>query len=224
MIAAWLLGLAQAAPPTVLYAASNPCANYRYPAIDGDWLIACDKRQQPTVRIDLHTMARADTDKPHRWPIAPALMPPPRAGTRVIQMAIGTVWVSDGQRDDADLWWRPGNIGQPRPLDSGPGDQHHPINSGAWLAWVSRGQIELWNTVTETRKTLPVHTGFYSAPTIDGGVLCWESRGPQDIDIICSDGLNVSRPGHQTHPLRWHDALFFREAGRLMVLRAEPKL
>jgi hypothetical protein len=139
-------------------------------------------------------------------------------------MAIGTVWVSDGQRDDADLWWRPGNIGQPRPLDSGPGDQHHPINSGAWLAWVSRGQIELWNTVTETRKTLPVHTGFYSAPTIDGGVLCWESRGPQDIDIICSDGLNVSRPGHQTHPLRWHDALFFREAGRLMVLRAEPKL
>ena len=58
-----------------------------------------------------------------------------------------------------------------------------------------------------------------------GPVVCWEDRGPLragtgDIDVRCSDGMEVARPGDQRAPARWGPWLLFREEGRLWVATA----
>ena len=77
--------------------------------------------------------------------------------------------------------------------------------------------IKVWNTATDERQTISAHTGFNAPPTLYSGVVCWEYRSTADIDIRCSDGMKLSREGHQTHPFRYDGTLFFREDGLLWV-------
>jgi len=213
------MGLATADPPIVLYAASSLCADPRYPALDGGLLIACDKRRLPTVRLHPETLDKSETETPHSWPSHPILLPHPRPLSPVAQLQAGVAWVANGKADDADLWWLGSDAGAPVILDGGPGDQHHPIASGDWLAWVSAGEIAIWNTATGEKRRIPTNTGFNAAPTIDGELLCWEVRTQDDIDIHCNDKFIIARPGHQTHPIRVGERLFFRENDRLMSAR-----
>ena len=218
-----MLGISQAEPPTVLYTASAPCADHRYPRLAGDWLVVCDKRRRPTERIHMVTGERETLSEPHTWPRAETVSIPARAGTGSASTPAGLAWVADGPGDDADLWWRPDDTGLPRPLDVGPGDQHHPVSSGDWLAWVSSGQIKLWNTASGEQRVIDASTGFNATPSLYGALVCWETRGTKDIDIACSDGAEVKRPGHQTHPQRWRDTLIFRENGRVFSVLSSAK-
>ena len=85
--------------------------------------------------------------------------------------------------------------------------------------------LTIWDPHLDTFEDLPADTGFLSAPTISDGVVCWEERGPADvqnprmgIDILCSDGLNASGPGDQLHPSRSGNRLLYRDAGHTWLV------
>jgi len=216
MLAAMLLHVAWAGPPVPLYAASKPCSDSRYPLVDGDELIACGKRRQPTTRIKLPERTVLHDQPVQEYPSQLNLMPSPVMGTSVATTANGGVaWVTEGNKNDREVWWRPSPSEPARPLDVGPGDQHHAIAAGVHVAWVSSGNIKVWNTATDERRTISASTGFNAQPSLYSDVVCWEHRNSTDVDIHCSDGTKLQRTGHQTHPYRYADTLFFREDGLL---------
>jgi hypothetical protein len=131
--------------------------------------------------------------------------------------AQGIAWISDGNDGDTDLWWTPIDTAIPRPIDVGPAPQRHVQASGDWIAWTSGGHIKMWNTRTDERDSIEVHTGFNAPISLWENVVCWEERGPRDIDIRCSDGEVIAREGHQTHPQRWNHWIMFRENDQVMV-------
>ena len=222
MLAALLLQVAWAGPPVPLYDASKPCSDARYPLVDGDELIACGKRRQPTTRIKLPGRTVLLDQPIQEQSNRPGLVPPPLMGTSVATTANGGVaWVTEGNKNDREVWWRPSPSEPARPLDVGPGDQHLAIAAGVHVAWVSSGDIKVWNTATDQRHTIPADTGFNAPPSLFSGVVCWEHRSPVDVDIHCSDGKKLTRVGHETHPYRYDDTLFFREDGLLWVWELE---
>lgn len=220
MLAALLLNLAWASPPPLpLYAASKPCADERFPRIDGDELVACDEQRRPTTRIQLPTRTVLAGQPVPVDKSLTELRPPPLMGTTIATTANGGVaWVTEGNKHDREVWWRSSPNEPARPLDVGPGDQHHAIAAGVHVAWVSNGDIKMWNSATDERQTISANTGFNGPPSLFSGIVCWEHRSPSDVDIHCSDGMKLVRTGHQTHPYRYDDTLFFREDGLLWAL------
>lgn len=223
MTALLLLSLAHAEPPTVHHQASNTCADHRYPRVIDGVLVACDKMRRTLLEVDLDAGRVTERPKPHRPPVLDHLKPKQRAGTLSAETPAGLAWVTHGPQDDADIWWAPSDQTPPRPLDVGPGDQHHPVAFGDWLAWVSFSDIKVWNTATGERKKLIAGTGFNSPPALGDAIACWETRAESDVDIVCSDGFELRRTGHQTNPQILGERLLFRERGVLLSvsLRSE---
>jgi len=220
MLHIFLVGLALAEVPQVHYAASKPCRDHRYPMVSGDVIIACNDRQQPSLSFNPDTGVTTALPTVHRRPGTDGLTPKPRTGSTLTTTPTIIIWETDGPADDADLWMQPVGVQERRGLDVGPGDQHHAVSSGDWIAWVSRGSIKFWNMQTGVRKMVTASTGFNAPPALRGDMACWEFRGPKDIDIRCSNGFELPRAGHQTHPMLTGDRLLFREEGRLMSVRA----
>jgi len=184
--------------------------------VDKGTLIVCDKTQQPTLAFDPKSGRIESLGKPHRMGVQVPLQPSPRIGGRTAATSQVLVWETHGPGDDSDLWLQRIQAQERRGLDVGPGDQHHPVSSGPWIAWVDRGNIKLWNTQTDEKEIIKTKTGFHAPPTIHGNTACWEFRHIDDIDLRCSNGYHLDRPGHQTHPLLLDNLLLFRENGRLM--------
>jgi len=183
--------------------------------------MACDKRRRTMLEVDLDAGVVVRRTTAHHPPKLEHLNPKPRPGTLSAQTPTGLAWVSHGPQDDADIWWAPSDGTPPRPLDVGPGDQHHPVAYGDWLAWVSFSDIKMWNTATGERKKLTASTGFNSPPSLGDGIACWEVRGAEDVDLRCSNGFSLSRPGHQTYPQILGARLLFREHGRLLSIQIQ---
>jgi hypothetical protein len=130
------------------------------------------------------------------------------------------VWVEDANDDGFDLIGTLGD-GVQIPLATGPGDAWRPAVSGPYLAWVETGApgaedaVVVLDAVRDTRERYAAHTGFLSAPALDGPVACWEERPPLgcpgDVDIRCSDGITAGGPGDQLAPSRGGGVLLFRE-------------
>jgi hypothetical protein len=277
MIGAFLLSVAMAQPPLPMPSASQPCVDHHFPALAGEWVLACDPRRRVSKAIHLTSRASVELPPSHRVAIGsnqihipghgyltlgtnkqithessirtdktwPSLFqnviatihqngtlewadestgqslsitsPMGRWGTRPAITAQGIAWISDGNDGDTDLWWTPIDKAVPSPIDVGPTHQRHVQASGDWIAWTSGEHIKLWNTVTDERDSLEVKTGFNAPISLWENIVCWEERGPNDIDIRCSDGEIIDRVGHQTHPQRWDQWLLFRERGQVMV-------
>ena len=215
-----LVGLALAEVPQVHYAASEPCRDHRYPMVSGQEVIVCNDRQQPALAFDPATGRTTPLPALHRRPAADDLSPRPRMGSTPTRTPDILIWETDGPSDDADLWMQRVDAQERRGLDVGPGDQHHAVSSGYWIAWVSQGSIKLWNTKTGMRKKVAAVTGFNAPPALQGDWICWEFRSQSDIDLRCSNGFELRRPGHQTHPMLLGNRLLFREEGRLMSVSA----
>ncbi|MFT5680159.1 MAG: hypothetical protein ACI8RZ_001064 [Myxococcota bacterium] len=129
-------------------------------------------------------------------------------------------WVGHDETGEEDVWWMALSEGEPTLLSGGVGSQRHVVGDGVWLAWVEEDAVVLLNTETNHRQEFAVRTGFSAPLTLWGGVVCWEEWA-EDVDIVCSDGLAVRRPGHQQWPSRWGPWLLFREAGRVWLLTAD---
>jgi len=131
-------------------------------------------------------------------------------------------WVEDGSAQGEDLYWlnalddREGQL-----LSGGPGNQRHVVASGPFIAWVEPNAVVILDTRTDRRRTHTTLTGFNAAPTLWQGMACWEVRDESDVDIVCSSGLELRRPGHQLWPGLYSEWLIFREEGLLFVYRME---
>ena len=215
MLATVLIGAALAAPPVPVHSGSNPCMDSEYPRMEGSLLVACDRLRQPTVRIDPVTLqSTKEPPVPDATEIAP-LVPPLLMGTRAAMSDSGIAWVAAGPDGRRELWWQGTDSTLPIALEVGAADPHHPVSDGSRIAWVSAGAIKTMDPATGERSSIQTQTGFHSPPSFDDGVLCWETRAGNDVDIECSDGLKLERTGHQTRPVRTEHRLFFMEDGML---------
>ena len=136
-------------------------------------------------------------------------------------LAAGRVaWTERGPGGDLDLWWwRPG--GEAEPLRAGPGDAHRVTGDGWRLAWVERDGVHLLEPERGQEQIFAADTGFLHSPSLwgraEGSVACWEDRAGADVDVRCSDGVEIRRPGDQLAPWRGAGWLLFHEGRRVMV-------
>jgi hypothetical protein len=173
------------------------------PAIGGAGIAVANAqtlRVLPTDSRVIQTMAAEDLPLPLGW------QPPALAGQRV-------AWSVDAGPDGTDLWWAPLSGGRPELLDGGPGNQHHPVGQGHWLAWIGPAGVTILDTRSAVKVLHPAQTGFSAGLTLWQGVACWETRSGPDLDIQCSDGQVMDGTGHQHHPSRWEQWLLYRQDG-----------
>lgn len=127
-------------------------------------------------------------------------------------------WVQDAGDGDEDVYAvNTSRADPPFPLAKGPEHQRHVVASGEFLAWVEDDRVVLLDTTTMSRQVIPARTGFSAPPSLWGGVLCWEERGKEDIDIVCSDGMRADGPGDQEAPSRWGPWLLYRARGQVWL-------
>jgi hypothetical protein len=126
-------------------------------------------------------------------------------------------WVTRTDQTGEDIWILEEDT--VRPLANGPGHERHPVASTGSLAWLEEGGVVIHDLSTgeQTRFSADVHTN--TGLTLWESVACWEAWTEGDIDIQCSDGLQVNGEGHQRHPARFGNALLYRENGHTWVVR-----
>jgi len=219
---ALLLGQGFASLPVPVHGDAFPCADRRIPRTHEGQFVACNSAGQPILRIDPYTrvIMQATALEPLTPPID--LIPPPMLGSAPAVTPHGVAWVVGSRDGRRSLWWRSSNGAAPIVLETGRMDPHHPVTDGRHIAWVSHERITIYDPVSTTREHIDAETGFNSAPAFDRGVVCWEVRGPADVDIACSDGVQVRRDDHQTQPVLVGDHLFFRERGLFWVWDRSP--
>lgn len=172
--------------------------------------------------------AFAWADRVEAFPLAEAARPrtdaSPLPGYATALAWPWAAWIEDGGLTGEDVWARRGD-GRRFPLARSPRSERHVVGSGRWLAWVDETGVHVQDTLRAERRAYAADTGFLHAPSLWGPVACWEDRGALrtgagDIDILCSDGVEVRRPGHQRAPARWGPWLLFREANRTLIAMA----
>ncbi len=128
-------------------------------------------------------------------------------------------WVTRTDQTGEDIWILDGDAA--RPLANGPGHERHPVASVESLAWLEEEGVVIHDLSTgeQTRFSGDVHTN--TGLTLWESVACWEVWKEGDIDIQCSDGLQVTGEGHQRHPARVGSALLYRENGHTWVVWGE---
>lgn len=120
------------------------------------------------------------------------------AWVEAVAPGVPQVFVWDGQ-------------GAGRPLGA-PGSRHV-VGAGGRLAWIEPGHIARWDPVRDEVERWPADTGFSAGLGFDGEIVCWETRGARDVDLQCSDGLQIRGPGHQRAPSQWGPYLLHRAEG-----------
>ncbi|MDP2312300.1 MAG: hypothetical protein Q8P41_05300 [Pseudomonadota bacterium] len=130
-------------------------------------------------------------------------------------------WVQEGGLTGEDVWAR-GAEGAPIPLARTGRSERHVTGDDRWLAWIDEEGVYVQDMARGERRVYAADTGFVFGLGLWGPVACWEDRGALragtgDIDVRCSDGVDLHRPGDQRAPYRWGPWLLFREANRTMV-------
>lgn len=145
----------------------------------------------------------------------------PLPGARV---ALAWPWAAWVQREPAtgeDVWVR-GEAGAPRPLARGEGPEWRLGGDDRWIGWIGPDAVFVEDLARGERRRYPADAGFLGELALWGPVACWEDRaalraGRGDVDVRCSDGVVVRRPGHQLHPARVGPWIVFREEGRVLL-------
>ncbi|MDP2304860.1 MAG: hypothetical protein Q8P18_02410 [Pseudomonadota bacterium] len=130
-------------------------------------------------------------------------------------------WVEDGGLTGEDVWTRTAE-GERSPLARSARSERHVVGDGRWLAWLDEEGVYVQDMARGERRVYAADTGFAHGLGLWGPVACWEDRGALragtgDIDVRCSDGVELHRPGHQRAPARWGPWLLFREGVQLLV-------
>lgn len=133
-------------------------------------------------------------------------------------------WVEDGGVTGEDIWAR-AEDGRRFPLARAPRSERLVVGQDRWIAWTDEEGVYVQDMGRGERRVYAADTGFQHAPSLWGPVACWEDRGALragagDIDLLCSDGLELRRAGHQRAPARWGPWLLFREGERTWVATA----
>ena len=164
------------------------------------------------LRADALMVGAPDDRGSHVWEAHPAGWYPPAVAWPWV------AWVQDAGEGDEDVYAvNTSRADAPIALAKGPEHQRHVVASGAFLAWVEDARIVVLDTTTMDRHVIPARTGFSAPISLWGRVVCWEERGKDDIDIVCSDGMRADGPGDQEAPSRWGPWLLYRSQGRVWL-------
>ncbi len=130
-------------------------------------------------------------------------------------------WIEDGGLTGEDVWARADKGGR-TPLARTARSERHVTGDGRWLAWLDEEGVYVQDMTSGERRVYAADTGFVYGLGLWGPVACWEDRGAYragtgDIDVRCSDGVELRRAGHQRAPSRWGPWLLFREDARVLV-------
>lgn len=145
----------------------------------------------------------------------------PLPGAQVAMAWPWVAWVQAEANTGEDVWVK-GAGPKARPLARGPGAEWHVAGDERWLAWAGEGAVWVEDPARGERRRHDADTGFLGELSMWGPVVCWEERAllranVGDIDVACSDGVLVRRPGDQVAPQRLGPWVVFREAGHVML-------
>jgi hypothetical protein len=178
------------------------------PAVSEDWIAVITETSVQAFPATQRNRRTFSANAAGWYP--PALSPP------------FVAWVEDGGDKGEELVWldtEQGREGQI--LSGGAGDQRHVVASGPYLAWVEPDAVVVLDTRTDKRKAYSTRSGFNGPPALWNGTVCWESREGSDVDILCSNELEIRRPGHQLWPSLFSEWLIYREDDLLFIYRLE---
>ncbi|MSP54728.1 MAG: hypothetical protein EXR69_03850 [Myxococcales bacterium] len=179
------------------------------------------------THVDLIDLSR------HVWPRWDAR---PLPGESV---AVGVGWVAWSERGlggeaERDVWLVRTEVAQgdvapmraPAVVGGGRGDQHGVGGGGSSLWWVDGDEVVKLDVHTGAERRFLAFTGFEAGLALaeDGSLSCWEDRRafgtPAGIDIHCSDGTVVDRPGDQRWPSLGAGWLIWREGEQVLATAA----
>lgn len=145
----------------------------------------------------------------------------PIPGARVAMAWPWVAWVQREEGTGEDVWVK-GETPEARPLARGPGAEWHVAGDERWLAWAGPDAVWVEDVARGERRRYEADTGFAGELAMWGPVACWEDRtllraGTGDVDVVCSDGVVLRRPGDQLAPGRWGPWVLFREDDKVWV-------
>ena len=143
-------------------------------------------------------------------------MPPAVDGPWVAWVDMGEAWLFGEDIYVRHKDWREG-----APLVRRAGSQRHVAASEGFVGWIEDAAVCVESLETGERRCVPASPGPSRRLSLWGAVACWEDYGGEDIDVVCSDGLALRRPGHQHNPSRIGPWLLFREGNQTLLARAE---
>ena len=159
-----------------------------------------------STRDELLVGALSDNRREH-------VLPAPAPWYRPAVAAGHVAWVSQGE----DIWYRPPGEA-PRALADSDRHERHVALSSSHVAWVEDDAVVLMALPDGPRQRLPADAHTARGLSLDGDVVCWEQWNGKDVDVRCSDGVAVERPGHQRNPSRFGPWLTVVEQGQALVL------
>ena len=139
--------------------------------------------------------------------------------------ALGVAWVDLGEAGltGEDIWFLADGARNPEPLVRKVGAQRHVAASGPFLGWIDDDGVRVEDLRSGERRFYGSDAHTSTSLSLWGPVACWEVYGAEDVDLSCSDGMVLVRPGHQRSPSRYGPWLLFRE-GSQVLLATEPYL
>jgi hypothetical protein len=154
------------------------------------------------------------------WPVHPAH---PVPGEPVALGQDWAAWTERSPKTGADVWALRGDV--VTPITQGAGDQRLVAGSDNYLWWVDGDAVVRRDMGTGAEDRYPAQTGFTAGLAVDpadGSVACWEDRralGTTGIDLWCSNGAHLERPGDQRWPTMSNGYLLWREGEQVLAAR-----
>lgn len=142
--------------------------------------------------------------------------PPPAPWYRPAVADGRVAWVSH-EGDSEDIWLLDVEARDAQPVAEGPGHERHVALSGTHIAWVEDDAVVL-KPLDGAARRIPADAHTARGLALDGDVVCWEQWNGADVDVACSDGVSVQRPGHQRSPSRSEGWLMVVEDGQALVM------
>ncbi|MCB9764526.1 MAG: hypothetical protein H6739_32425 [Alphaproteobacteria bacterium] len=187
-----------------------PDAGLAPPGFDGQRAAVSTEGQVEVFALSENTRQRYIAD-PAPW------YPPALAGPWV-------AWVDlrDRALTGEDLWLLAPGAREAEPWVRAPGDQRHVAGGGdRWMGWIDDDAVTIEDLERRERRRHPTDAHTSRGLTMWGPVACWEVWDDGDIDLACSDGLRVDRPGHQRSPSRYGPWLLFQEGAQTLLAAAD---
>lgn len=127
-------------------------------------------------------------------------------------------WVQRGdQNTGEDLWAYSISENRSWPLAQSTDHERHVVAQGHFSAWLTDSSVHLLNTKSGEHRVFPGLVNSNESLGLSEGVVCWEAHTKDDIDVFCSDGLHLERPGNQRRPTRWKGWLLFHEGNATLL-------
>jgi len=127
-------------------------------------------------------------------------------------------WVQLAEKGgQEDVWAFSRSEGRRFPLAEGPEHERHVVAEGEYVAWLTDNAVHLLNRKSGAHRQFEGQFNSNEGLSLSEGVLCWEGREDSGLDIFCSDGLHLERPGDQRRPSRWRDWLLFHEGEDVLL-------